>query len=142
MDIMKKFIVLSIICLVASIGLQAQNNKNVVKNLPVNPTQPEVLFETVTIGINEVKLENAVKIFPNPAVNELNITLQNGYELNFCELVVYDLSGRMVLNEKNPAFKNGTYTLNVRGLEDGIYTLTLRTKNNKSSVNNKFIIRK
>ena len=63
---MKKLIVLSIICIAANSNIVAQK-------LLVNATPPETLFETVTIGVNEVKLESAIKVFPNPAINEMTI---------------------------------------------------------------------
>lgn len=132
---MKKLILFSAICLAANSNMVAQR-------LVVVATPPQVLFETVTGGINEAKLESAVKVFPNPAVNEITINLQQGYDLNFSELFIYDVTGKNVLHEKNPQFKNGTFIVNIKGLEEGIYTLTLITKNNRSAVNNKFIIRK
>ncbi len=132
---MKKFILFSVICIAANSNMFAQK-------LLVQATAPQVLFETITVGINEAKLESAVKVFPNPAVNEITLNLQQGYDLNFSELFVYDVTGKKVLHEKNPDFKNGTFILNIKGLEEGVYTLTLYTKNNRSAVNNKFIIRK
>ncbi len=132
---MKKFIALSIICFVANGSITAQK-------LLVNATPPPVLFETVTAGINEVNAESAVKIYPNPTTNELTIFSQDGYKLNSSELFIYDAAGKMVAHEKNIAFTDQAYKVNVSGFENGIYSLIINTKDRKAAVNKKFVISK
>lgn len=114
----------------------------IAQKLAVTATPPSVLFETVTASVNEVSLESAIKLYPNPAINELIINVQQGYEINSGELYIYDASGKSVIHDKNIVFKNNAFTVNVRGFETGLYSLILNTKDYKAAINKKFIISK
>ena len=131
---MKKITVLSLICFAA--------NTSIAQSLPVSATRSTELYQTVTAGINEVSIESAIKIFPNPAVNEIAIIAQEDYEITSGELFIYDAAGKIVLHEKNITFKDKTFIVNVKNFENGLYTLVLNTKNRKATINKKFVISK
>jgi hypothetical protein len=132
---MKKISTLAIICFAFSTEFKAQS-------LPVKSTSSSVVFETVTSGINEVSLENSIKVFPNPASNQLMVVSTEGYVLNSCELFVYDVTGKVVMHEKNVSFKDGNLHVDVSDLNNGVYTLVLNPKNNKVAINKRFVVSK
>ena len=132
---MKKLSVLFVFCIVISSSVAAQT-------LPVKSTNSSVVFETVTAGINEISLESSINVFPNPAVNELTVSIADGYSIGNCELFIQDVTGKTVMHENNIAFKNGNLSVDVKNLSNGIYTLVLNPKNNKVAINKKFVVSK
>jgi hypothetical protein len=71
------------------------------------------------VGVNEIPAEIALGIYPNPAVNELNIIIPKNKNYN---LEIYDASGHVIiqkqLNNENSINKHG---IDVSGLASGIY---------------------
>src|SRR4051812_31438671 len=98
---MKRLILFSLVCFGVSNQTQAQK-------LLVSATPAYVAFETVTAAINEISLDKAVKVYPNPAVNEINIVSSEGYEINKCDIYIYDEKGKMVIAQKDQSFKGKT----------------------------------
>lgn len=87
------------------------------------------------IGIeeNEVKLsanEN-MKLYPNPAADATNVlfTAQGDASYN---VTVYDISGRILIQEKTSKLMGGenTLTLNTSDLTSGVYFVTINGTNN------------
>ena len=132
---MKKFAVLFVACLVLGLSANAQS-------LPVKGTNSSVVFETITAGVNEVSLESSIHVYPIPAVNELMVSVNQGYSLSNCELFVMDVTGKTIMHEKNVTFKNGNLVLDVKNLSNGIYTLVLNPKDNKVAINKRFVVSK
>jgi len=141
---MKKFILLIISATGLVNGLSAQTlTKNTpAQSLEVSPTHPSVMFQTVTGSINEINLDKSIKIFPNPTSSELNIVLEDGFDIKTCDLYIYDEKGKLVLTERNHSFKNKSLTINSQNLAAGLYTLVLKTTNNGATVNKKFVVTK
>jgi hypothetical protein len=108
--------------------------------LPVTATHNSVFFETVSLGVNEVSLEASVKVYPNPVASELIVSANEGYNLNNCELLIHDATGKTVMHEKNVTFKEGSVSVNVKSLPSGIYTVTLNPRSGKVAINKKFVI--
>jgi hypothetical protein len=73
-----------------------------------------------------------VKIHPNPAKEKLLITSDN-YDLKMMK--VYDIKGKEV---KQASFNNTTFTLPVNDLSQGIYTITISSPSEQTSI--KFVI--
>jgi len=72
--------------------------------------------EDVTGGIEEKEREN-VKVYPNPAAGQLNISnLKIKEEF---QVLLLDATGRIIQNQQFSGI--GTHTLNLSGLEKGIY---------------------
>lgn len=132
---MKKFVMLSLICLGAKSNCSAQK-------LMVGATLPSVAYQSLTVAINEISLDRAIKIFPNPAVHEINVVSSEGYEIKSCDIYIYDEKGTIVLSEKNQTFKSKAFTVDVQNLAEGLYTLVLKTPDNKAAINKKFVIAK
>jgi hypothetical protein len=82
---------------------------------------------------DEINLNNKIKIFPNPAISEINVSLDSGFSnTSYC---IYDGIGRKVqsgiLNYENS-------TINIFSLSKGIYILKIKDENNLST-NLKFL---
>jgi len=73
-------------------------------------------------GIHDYQADNSLEVFPNPASNVLNITINSPEgQVNF-----YDVMGKMVLSENITMQQNSISTLN---LPDGVYVCELVTTN-------------
>jgi hypothetical protein len=72
-------------------------------------------------------------VFPNPLNNQMNIVLETSEEK--AELNILDLTGLLILN-KEINLNNGTHTLNIEDLEDGMYMVRIRLNSGQSSVFN------
>ena len=68
------------------------------------------------------KSERALRLFPNPATDQLNVVLPNGMQGGVA--TIYDAQGRMALQHKLYAY---TSVLNTEDLAPGIYMLRVRT---------------
>jgi len=96
----------------------------------------EIRYKESWIGNNSVRLahfENRALISPNPATNYIQLNL--GQEIEVAKIVIYDASGRIVLEddyfELNSRIQTGNF-------EQGVYFIRITAENyNKTS---KFII--
>lgn len=78
------------------------------------------------VGINEIELNYDLNIYPNPASNEINITLDKDAGLS-SDVIIYDLSGREVTSATKLNLGRGTTTISVAELTAGTYVLEVRT---------------
>ena len=76
---------------------------------------------------NVASTNNQMEIYPNPAVNQLNVRLENNAEIS-----VYNIMGQNVLNMQG---MKGVNTINVNELTSGVYFITAGT------VTQKFIVK-
>lgn len=75
------------------------------------------------IGINETfDSGNTIQIFPNPFSNEIKV---NGKITEPCEIIIYDLTSRKLLQNKF----TGTSIINTSNLAKGSYIFEVRNKN-------------
>jgi len=79
----------------------------------------------------------AVKTFPNPVTDVLNVAVRNNSEENL-KLRIYDLNGRLVENPIEFTGGQNTTAIPIKNLRTGIYIYTL-TKNNKVVFKDKII---
>ncbi|HSY77781.1 MAG TPA: T9SS type A sorting domain-containing protein, partial [Bacteroidia bacterium] len=91
-----------------------------------------------TIGIAEVQNNSSVKLYPVPTNGNLNISITgNGFVPQ--ALMVYDITGRELMNERVKANSN-MITIDVSKLENGTYILKLVNGNNQKLA--RFIVSK
>ena len=69
-----------------------------------------------------------MEIYPNPAVNQLNVRLENNSEIS-----IYNIMGQNVINMQGV---KGVNTINVNDLTSGVYFISAGT------VTTKFIVKK
>lgn len=72
-------------------------------------------------GVDEQTEQTRITVFPNPASHHLSVTVE-GAELQRVEVV--DLTGRKVMSQTGV---NGTVTVNVEALKDGVYLVNITT---------------
>ena len=75
-----------------------------------------------TVGLEELEKNNRVNVWPNPARNNLQLS----YPYGIAEVTVYDLSGRIVIIQKQDAVSNAIH-VNVQELKAGYYTVAIKT---------------
>ena len=85
------------------------------------------------MGENPLSTFNMV-VYPNPASTETNLIL-NAAEVSGIEILLTDLSGRMVWHQDSQIRKNelNTVKIPVSGLPEGLYLLTVSSGLNKST---------
>lgn len=84
------------------------------------------------IGLNEIKLDEFVKIYPNPASNSLIIeSLNNDAE----EIQIADINGRKILKH----YLSVGNKIDISSFTNGVYLITLINKDNSKSTK-RFII--
>lgn len=89
----------------------------------------------VPAGLEDVNKTSMFSLWPNPAQDELNISLIAGVEKD-ATAAIYDVQGRLVLSAALTAVDN---VINVQGLVKGIYMVTI--KNGDKSEVKKVIIK-
>jgi hypothetical protein len=91
------------------------------------------------LGIGEFILDSEVRIFPNPAREQVNVSFTSRKEFSL-DIIVADISGRKLLKKKVFA-RNGTnnITLDVHNFEPGIYMI--RLSGAKGALNQKLVIK-
>lgn len=88
----------------------------------------------VVFGLQNVLTDNFVKIYPNPAANQLNIVqLKN----KSGKINIYDLNGRVLIAEK---LTDGINVISTEQLSSGIYFYHYIDANNKGLSNGKIAI--
>lgn len=73
-------------------------------------------------GINEITAANAIHVAPNPFTDNTVLTLDRPLSLP-CHLAVYDVTGRIVLEQRN--VQEPTITINKASIGTGIYMLKI-----------------
>lgn len=77
-------------------------------------------------GVNEIQLQNAVKIYPNPFSNSTTLKFDDGFHFNNCKIMLYDFLGEEL---RNYEMKSNQLTIERNGLPDGIYLLNVQINN-------------
>ncbi len=88
----------------------------------------ELLFKNIPTGANEltnVLANTQVKVYPNPAIDVLNISLSNTQFKN-STITIYTVSGKEVLRSN---MAENTAQLNIANLSNGIYLVTITNEN-------------
>jgi hypothetical protein len=71
-------------------------------------------------GIDEI--QNTVSVYPNPAVNETFVTLEDA---GMTTISVYDVQGRMVSTMSVEAVSGEQVRIDIETLNSGVYFLTV-----------------
>lgn len=87
-------------------------------------------------GVSNQSMNAYVSVFPNPAKDQLNITMDNS-KAPMSSMTVVDLMGREVMSVNN--LKTNEYSLNTSGLNSGVYFVNIKTINGESATK-RFVI--
>jgi hypothetical protein len=74
----------------------------------------------LTVGANDLNVNNKVTIFPNPTTGLINIQSTEEYE----NVVVYDMNGRAVSTFAN----EGHFQYDISNLTNGVYQVVVKSK--------------
>lgn len=86
-------------------------------------------FRTVTLGINDQDINNAISIYPSPAKDEITIKLGRNIVNSTAEVLIYDLLGKL-RSERLVIVDNGTINnISLGNLTDGIYIVHVKVDN-------------
>ena len=89
--------------------------------LPVNAGFDSVPVAFTPTGINTIKNNINIQIFPNPANDQLNIT--TGLS-QIQEISIVDLTGQQVLRQNPPTGTN--FAIDISGLSAGVYLINIK----------------
>jgi hypothetical protein len=83
--------------------------------------------------------EQQFRMYPNPATELLQIEYNTGSSEDHVDLILTDITGRIVLSQQLPSNGSGNATLNVAGLATGVYYSDFRV-NGQSMYKNKIAV--
>jgi hypothetical protein len=88
----------------------------------------------INLGIEDVAFSNAVKVYPNPAMEKLYLEI--GSEFNTNSISIYNIAGQQVLNQQIEQDTN-KHVININNLAKGTYLMKITS--DKSSITKLFI---
>ena len=92
----------------------------------VNPNQNLLVIEGSTLAVNSFN-NGVFSIYPNPTKNMINIHLQDNLNVTLKTMLVYDLTGKVVLTTND-----FSQPINVEKLATGTYILSISDTENKN----------
>ncbi|MBK7869205.1 MAG: T9SS type A sorting domain-containing protein [Saprospiraceae bacterium] len=92
---------------------------------------------TPAVSSKEPAFEEAFVVFPNPASEQLMLDIPNTKEA-LSQIIVYDMTGKIVLQTSKPSEKNVLTSLDIHHLPNGIYIIKIQ--NGDFTANQKFVI--
>lgn len=105
---------------VISLQIASSNNiRDKSNNALVNATFEAYFLNNQVLAVNDVTLDKNIAVFPNPAKNNIHITIENG-EIN--QIILYDLSGKKIV-EKH--IRQQKLILDIKKFKAGIYFLSI-----------------
>ncbi len=81
-----------------------------------------IALEFLYVGVSEI-LENSISIFPNPAIENVNIKS----DFNITDIAVYDYVGKLIYTIENSNTKH--VVLNTSSYRAGMYIVRINTEN-------------
>jgi len=100
----------------------------------------QVLYDNFLLSVNDISLNDQIRLFPNPVSKELIISYQNP-SIQLRQLEIYDINGKKVIEKSK--FNNTLdreERIDVSTLQSGIYFLNIKDAN-KIRASLKFIKR-
>ncbi len=97
----------------------------------------ELLMESSTVGLKDLKAESQLKVYPNPSINgKFTIEMKNSKSLT-TNVKIYTVTGMQVYDQTF----NSTGNININsGLGKGMYLMVV-TNNSKNKLSQKVVIR-
>jgi PKD repeat protein len=89
-------------------------------------------WECEPLGIDENGLNNGLSIYPNPADEQLFIRL-SAADLQLKEIVISDMTGRIVHHDASPNYLGAVFNLDLSALDAGTYFIEARTNKGRSA---------
>ncbi|MFL5753442.1 MAG: T9SS type A sorting domain-containing protein, partial [Bacteroidia bacterium] len=105
-----------------AVEIHAQNSCGISRGA-INTSRSNIKVTSYT-GIAENSFSNLFNIYPNPASNSINLSVEHAVSNVSVEL--RDMLGRLVFSEKSSSFKNKS--IDVGTLSEGVYYLKVTGK--------------
>ena len=84
-------------------------------------------FDENYVGIDVNNFASSVKIYPNPSNGQFTVEVETENNLT-AEVVVYDLTGRIILSQQNVLHSGvNAISMNVEGIASGTYVLQMKS---------------
>jgi len=84
-------------------------------------------FDENYVGIDVNNFASSVKIYPNPSNGQFSVEVETENNLT-AEVVVYDLTGRIILSQQNVLHSGvNAISMNVEGVASGTYVLQMKS---------------
>ena len=84
-----------------------------------------IVIQGATLN-NEALVQEDFKMYPNPVLNQLNVSVTDNYIEN---IIITDINGRILLDKKYTAADNAV--IDTSGFSTGVYTITVTAGNRK-----------
>ena len=84
-----------------------------------------------TTGLNDASSKDVISIYPNPASSFVSVDVELG-DISSTEIIVTNILGEQLFIEKMAETKSLKKTIPVSNLANGIYFITIKTKQGKS----------
>lgn len=121
------------------LGIYTSHAQDPAKNIDsgfVKNTNP--FFEKpVKMGMSFAKEKPAIRLFPNPATNKVEVEIK-GFEPGFVQILLMDKNGKFVRNEKRLLFSGSENVVMMFSEKPGLYYILL--KQNEKYLKTKLII--
>jgi hypothetical protein len=108
------------------------NANSFIITVPALSTTAVLLAKTAT-GIFDFKNNNSeITIFPNPAKDNINVSLNKGID-GQAEIIIYDITGRKMLSSFVDYNLYAPLSFNISALETGVYIFSICNKQGTST---------
>ncbi|HEX7415045.1 MAG TPA: LamG-like jellyroll fold domain-containing protein [Bacteroidia bacterium] len=106
-------------------------------NRALTTTEITQVFQSSATSIKNITSSNQIKIYPNPANNEINLTISQFDNLKTSSVEIYNLIGECVHRQ---VLKSSNSLINVADLSNGVYFVTVT--NGEETSTEKIIVNK
>jgi len=109
----------------AQSALKSNNQSAVLVSGPRNITKAEIVKKRPSTNMTKSIEAGMMNLFPNPATNELNISIEASAASNL-DVLVYDMTGRTVITEQMSVNKGiNLMSIDVQNLATGMYVISV-----------------
>jgi hypothetical protein len=91
------------------------------------------LIIVAQVGFEDLQNELGISVYPNPSSGDFNLFVQNSNN-EAIELNLFDMTGRLILNEKVKSVSDTNTIISTNDIEVGSYILHIKQGNKSSSI--------
>jgi hypothetical protein len=122
-----------------TIGINTANDQWILGGLPTKGLAVLRLnIQALGTATTYILPESSVKIFPNPASDYLNISVNLENLNEYLDIMLTDMNGRIVIQDYQSNIWQQSFNYNIKSLSSGIYFLIIKTE--KGQLTKKIII--
>ncbi len=80
---------------------------------------------TFSTGTPATEMSSSIKIYPNPATDYFNISMDNGSNATEMNIKIRSVDGKLIYNQTHKSYSVGNIRINVSNWNKGVYILYL-----------------